>query len=80
MRMSLELNVVVPGQLNRMVLPYMGAGSSILYIGSTLSEKAVAGCPPCLTRLRRSLGGADSPHKACGSYEYTGARQLDQFL
>ncbi|MFM7784580.1 MAG: SDR family NAD(P)-dependent oxidoreductase [Gammaproteobacteria bacterium] len=40
---SLQVNVVAPQQLNRLLLPAMQEGSSILYVGSTLSEKAVAG-------------------------------------
>ena len=40
---SLQVNVVAPQQLNRLLLPGMGTGSSILYVGSTLGEKAVAG-------------------------------------
>lgn len=38
----LQVNVVASQQLNRLVLPHMKPGSSILYVGSTLSEKAVA--------------------------------------
>ena len=38
----LKLNVVAPHILNRTILPKMTPGSSIIYIGSTLSEKAVA--------------------------------------
>jgi 3-oxoacyl-[acyl-carrier protein] reductase len=41
---SLQINVIAPAQLNRIILPYMAAGSSIIYIGSTLAEKAVANC------------------------------------
>ncbi len=44
MRDSLNVNVVAPAVLNTLVAPYLNSGSSILYIGSTLSEKAVAGC------------------------------------
>jgi len=43
LRQTLELNVVVPAALNRVFRSRMAPGSSILYIGSTLSEKAVAG-------------------------------------
>lgn len=42
-RRTLELNVVVPASLNRLIVPRMAPGSSVLYVGSTLSEKAVAG-------------------------------------
>lgn len=39
---ALQVNVIASQQLNHLVLPHMHQGSSILYIGSTLSEKAVA--------------------------------------
>jgi NAD(P)-dependent dehydrogenase (short-subunit alcohol dehydrogenase family) len=42
LRDLLNLNVVAPHILNQAVLPYMLPGSSIIYVGSTLSEKAVA--------------------------------------
>jgi len=38
----LQVNVIASQQLNQLILPYMRKGSSILYIGSTLSEKAVS--------------------------------------
>ena len=40
---ALQVNVIAPQQLNRLLLPRMHAGSSIVYVGSTLGEKAVAG-------------------------------------
>jgi 3-oxoacyl-[acyl-carrier protein] reductase len=42
LRTMLEVNVVAATQLNKILLPKMAQGSSIIYIGSTLSEKAVA--------------------------------------
>lgn len=39
----LQVNVVAPQQINRVLLPAMGPGSAIVYVGSTLGEKAVAG-------------------------------------
>lgn len=42
LRELLDLNVVAPHILNQAVIPYMMQGSSIIYIGSTLAEKAVA--------------------------------------
>lgn len=39
----LTLNLQVPNALNRILIPCMKSGSAILYVGSTLSEKAVAG-------------------------------------
>ncbi|MEQ8994070.1 MAG: SDR family oxidoreductase [Pseudomonadales bacterium] len=43
LRAVLEINVVAPNTLNRFCVPHMKPGSSILYVGSTLSEKAVPG-------------------------------------
>lgn len=40
-RQVLEINVVGPHILNQILIPKMAPGSSIVYIGSTLSEKAV---------------------------------------
>jgi 3-oxoacyl-[acyl-carrier protein] reductase len=43
LREILEINVVAANTLNYFTIPFMRAGSSILYVGSTLSEKAVPG-------------------------------------
>ncbi|HEX4045227.1 MAG TPA: SDR family oxidoreductase [Gammaproteobacteria bacterium] len=42
LRSVLEIGLVAPVVLNQLIIPYMQAGSSIIYIGSTLSEQAVA--------------------------------------
>ena len=42
-REVLEVNVLAPNTLNYFSIPFMGHGSSIIYVGSTLSEKAVSG-------------------------------------
>jgi NAD(P)-dependent dehydrogenase (short-subunit alcohol dehydrogenase family) len=42
LRRSLEVNLVAPVALNQLLLPLMPPSSSIIYVGSTLSEKAVA--------------------------------------
>ncbi len=39
----LHTNVVAANSLNQLLLPRLPRGSSVLYIGSTLAEKAVAG-------------------------------------
>ena len=41
LRQVLETNVVAINSLNQQLLPLLPAGSSVLYVGSTLSEKAV---------------------------------------
>ena len=38
----MQVNVIAPSQLNQILLPIMLMGSAIVYVGSTLSEKAVA--------------------------------------
>lgn len=43
LRSVLELNLVAANALNRLVIPHMPPGSSVIYIGSTLAEKAVPG-------------------------------------
>ena len=41
LREALEVNVVAPNTLNYFTIPYMKPGSAIIYVGSTLAEKAV---------------------------------------
>ncbi len=55
-RNILEINVVAPTILNQIVLPAMGNGSAIIYIGSTLSEKAVAGTFSYVTSKHAVVG------------------------
>ncbi len=43
LRSALELTILSASALNQIIIPRMTPGSSILYIGSTLAEKAVAG-------------------------------------
>ena len=43
LRAVFEVNVVAINSLNRLAIPHMGAGSCILFVASTLAEKAVPG-------------------------------------
>ena len=43
LRQVLETNVVAVNSLNQLLLPRVPRGSSVIYVGSTLSEKAVPG-------------------------------------
>ena len=43
LRSVLEINLVAANGLNNLLLPLMKPGSSIIYVGSTLAEKAVPG-------------------------------------
>ncbi len=52
----MQLNVIAAMQLNQLLLPAMNAGSSIIYVGSTLSEKAVAGTCSYVTSKHAVIG------------------------
>lgn len=52
----LQVNVIAPAQLNQIVLPVMARGSAIVYLGSTLSEKAVAGACSYVTSKHAVVG------------------------
>ncbi|SET78966.1 SDR family NAD(P)-dependent oxidoreductase [Stigmatella erecta] len=56
LRRVLEVNIVAPAQLNRLVRGYLSPGSSILYVGSTLSEKAVRGAASYVTSKHAIAG------------------------
>ncbi len=52
----LEINLVAPTILNQIVLPKMSNGSAIIYVGSTLSEKAVPGAFSYVTSKHAAVG------------------------
>jgi len=52
----LEVNLVAPNSLNYYAIPFMKAGSSILFLGSTLSEKAVPGSYSYVVTKHASIG------------------------
>jgi len=52
----LAVNVSGINALNRTLLPIMPTGSSVLYVGSTLSEKAVAGAYSYIVSKHAQLG------------------------
>lgn len=56
LREVMEINVVATNTLNRFVLPMMQPGSAIVYIGSTLSEKAVPGSFSYVTTKHAQVG------------------------
>ncbi|CAK0766867.1 SDR family oxidoreductase [Gammaproteobacteria bacterium] len=55
-RRVLEINVVAPTILNQILLPVMKPGSAIIYIGSTLSEKAVPRTFSYVTSKHATIG------------------------
>ena len=56
LREVLETNVVAINSINQALLPELPAGSSVLYVGSTLSEKAVAGAFSYVISKHAQLG------------------------
>ena len=56
LRQIYEINLVAPAVLNRLLLPHMTDGSSILYVGSTLGEKAVPGSFSYVVSKHASIG------------------------
>ncbi len=55
-REVLQVNLVAPQQLNALLIPFMKPGSSILYVGTTLAEKAVAGCASYVASKHAVIG------------------------
>ena len=56
LRDVIEVNLVAPAILNKMIIPYMKKGSSIIYVGSTLSEKAVPQMSSYVTTKHAMIG------------------------
>ena len=50
------MNLVGPSILNQLTIPYMKRGSSIIYVGSTLSEKAVPQMSSYVTTKHGMIG------------------------
>lgn len=56
LRNAVEINLIAPHALNLSVISHMATGSSIIYLGSTLSEIAVPGAFPYVTTRHATLG------------------------
>ncbi len=65
-----EINLVAPAILNKLLIPKMKSGSSIIYIGSTLSEMAVAGAASYVM----------SKHAVAGMMRATCQDLVDKFI
>lgn len=84
-----QLNVIAAMQLNQLVLPHMKGGSSIIYVGSTLSEKAVAGSCSYVTSKHALVGlmratcqdlAGSGIHTACVCPGFTDTEMLRDHL
>jgi len=83
---SFAINVVAPAVLNGVFSPAMGPGSSILYIGSTLSEKGVPGSASYVASKHavaglmkvttQDLKGRDGVHSCCVCPGFTATEML----
>ncbi len=56
LRRAIEINVIAPHVLNLALIERMTAGSSVVYLGSTLSEIGVPGAFPYVTTRHATLG------------------------
>ena len=85
LRQIYEINLVAPTILNRLLLPHMTDGSSILYVGSTLGEKAVPGSFSYVVSKHASIGmmrascqdlAGTGVHTACINPGFTDTQML----
>lgn len=84
-RRVFEINVIAPAQLSHLLLPSMRAGSSIIYIGSTLGEMAVPNSCAYVTSKHALIGlmrstcqdlGGSGIHTACICPGFTDTEML----
>jgi len=85
----LRVSVIAVNRLNQELLPHMQPGSSVIYIGSTLSEKAVPGAFSYVVSKHAQLGmmratcqdlsGRDV-HTACICPGFTDTKMLREHL
>ncbi len=89
LRAVVEINLIAPNTLNYFVIPFMQSGSSILYVGSTLSEKAVPGSFSYVTTKHAMVGMMRSTcqdlagrqiHTACICPGFTDTEMLRQHV
>jgi len=82
---ALAVNIVAPAILNKIVVGHMPRGSALLYIGSTLAEKAVPNTAPYVISKHAVVGFMRSScqdlagrgiHSACICPGFTGTEML----
>ncbi|MCA0369615.1 MAG: SDR family oxidoreductase [Proteobacteria bacterium] len=87
---NLRVGLFAPLLLNQMLLPLMGQGSSIIYIGSTLSEKAVPGSASyvmtkhavagAMKATCQDLGESPNVHTCCLCPGFTHTHMLEDIF
>ena len=89
LRTVYEINLIAPNTLNNLCIEHMQTGSSILYIGSTLSEKAVPNSFSYVTSKHASIGMMRSTcqdlaggkiHTACVCPGFTDTQMLREHV
>jgi 3-oxoacyl-[acyl-carrier protein] reductase len=82
---ALRINLLAPNLINQYCIPLMNAGSSIIYIGSTLAEKAVPNAASYVIAKHALVGmmratcqdlGAQKIHTCCVSPGFTDTEML----
>ncbi|WP_374973348.1 SDR family NAD(P)-dependent oxidoreductase [Spongiibacter marinus] len=88
LRAVMEINVVAPAILNRLLIPAMQPGSAIIYIGSTMSLKATANVAAYVASKHALLGlmrstcqdlGSSGIHTACICPGFTDTEMLQGY-
>ncbi|NRD61028.1 SDR family oxidoreductase [Corallococcus exiguus] len=89
LRRVLEVNVVAPLVLNRLARPLLTDGSSLLYVSSTLGEKAVKGVASYVTTKHALIGmmratcqdlAGTQVHTACVCPGFTDTEMLREHM
>lgn len=89
LRQVMQLNVIAPAQLNKLLIPKMTEGSSVLYVGSTLGTKAVANSHAYVTSKHAVVGqmratcqdlAGTKIHTACVCPGFTETEMLTEHL
>lgn len=84
-----EINLIAPNTLNNQFIAHMGKGSSIIYIGSTLSEKAVPNSFSYVTSKHATIGmmrstcqdlAGGTVHTACICPGFTDTQMLREHV
>ena len=89
LREIVEVNLIAPNTLNYFAIPFMQPGSSVLYVGSTLSEKAVPNSFSYVTTKHAMVGmmratcqdlAGRKIHTACVCPGFTDTEMLRQHV
>lgn len=86
---ALQVSITSPAIINKIVIPFMTKNSSIIYLGSTLSEKAISGAASYIIAKHAVVGmmratcqdlALENIHTACICPGFTNTEMLQQHL